>query len=61
MIFGEEHKALRYVVFSTPLLPRPSKAKISFSALYSRKRSVHILPAMCATKFHNHIKQQARL
>ena len=55
MIFGEEHKAPCYVVFSTPLLPRPSKAQVSFSATYSRKPSAYIPPSMCATRFHTHI------
>jgi hypothetical protein len=47
-----EHKALCYVVFSTPLLPRPSWAQISFSALYSRKPSAYIPPSVWATNFH---------
>ena len=37
-----EHRAPRYVVFSTPLLPHPSWAQISSSAPYSRKPSVYI-------------------
>jgi hypothetical protein len=32
-----EHKALRYVVFSTPLLPHPSRAQIFSSAPYLQK------------------------
>jgi hypothetical protein len=37
LVSNTEHKAPCYVVFSTPLLPRPSWAHISSSALYSRK------------------------
>jgi hypothetical protein len=37
-----EHNAPYYVVFSTPLLPRPSYAQISFSAPYSRKPSANV-------------------
>ena len=63
MIFvrSTEHKAPFCVVFSTSLLPRPSWAKISSSALYSRKPSSYIPPSMWVTNFHNHTKQQARL
>jgi hypothetical protein len=39
MIFREEYRA--YAVFSTPLLPHPSWAQISSSALYSRKPSAY--------------------
>jgi hypothetical protein len=49
------------VVFSTPLLPRPSYAQVSSSAHYSRKLSAYIPPSVWVTKFHTHIKQAARL
>ena len=41
-----EHKALCYVVFSTPLLPRPSWAQISSSAPYFRTPSAYVPPSM---------------
>jgi hypothetical protein len=41
-----EHKAPCYAVFSTPLLPHPSRAQISSSALYSRKPSAYIPRSM---------------
>jgi hypothetical protein len=56
-----EHKALCYAVFSTPLLPHPSWAQISSSALYSWKPSAYFPPSVWVTKFHTHIKQPARL
>jgi hypothetical protein len=48
MIFGEEYRALCYVVFSTPLLPHPSWAQIASSAPYSRKPSAYIPPSIVA-------------
>ena len=53
-----QHKALCYVVFSTPLLPHPSWAQISSSAPYSRKPSAYIPSSMWATKFHTHTKNR---
>ena len=41
-----EHKAPRYVVFYTPLLPHFSWAQISSSAPYSRKPSDYVPPSM---------------
>jgi hypothetical protein len=61
LVRSTEHKALCYAVFSTPLLPHPSWAQISSSALYSQKPSAYIPPSMWVTNFHNHIKQPARL
>ena len=48
ILFGEEynHKAPRYVVFSSPLLPRPSEAQIPFSAPYSRTPSAYAPPSI---------------
>ena len=45
-----DHKAPFYVVFSTLLLPRPSKAQISSSVPNSRKPSAYIPPSMWAIK-----------
>ena len=56
-----KHKASRYVVFSTPLLPRPSQVQISFSASYSRKPSAYVPPSVWATKFYTRINKQAKL
>ena len=56
-----EHKAPCYVVFSTPLLPRPCYAQTSSSAPYYGKPSTYIPPSVWVTNFHTHTKQQARL
>jgi hypothetical protein len=61
LVRNTQHKAPCYVVFSTPLLPRPSSFQISSSALYSGKPSAYIPLWMWATKCHNRIKQPARL
>ena len=45
LVRSTEHEAPRYVVFSTPLLPRPSYVQIFSSALYSRKPSAYIPPS----------------
>ena len=46
LVRSTDHKALRYVVFSTPLLSRPSEAQMSSSASYSRKSSAYFPPSM---------------
>ena len=51
----------RYVVFSTPLLPRPSYTQIFPSMSYSQIPSAYVPPSMWATKFHTHKKQKAKL
>ena len=61
LVRSTEHKALCCVDFSTPLLPRSSKAQISSSAPYSGKPSACIPPSVWATKFLTHIKQHAKL
>jgi len=48
------HKAPRYVVFSTPLSPRPSYAQISPSALILDTPSASVPPSLWETKFHTH-------
>jgi len=58
MMSSTDHKALRYVVFSCPLLPCPSYAKISSSASYSRTYLAYVSPSVWETKFHTHTKQQ---
>jgi len=54
-----DHEAPHYVVFSTPLLPRPSQAQISSSAPYSQTPSAYVRPSMWATKFHTHTAQKS--
>ena len=51
-------KAVRCVVFSTPLLPRPFYAKMPFSAPYSRTSSVYVPFSIWETKFHTHQKNK---
>ena len=53
--------APHYVVFSTPLSPRPPQAQIFSSAPYSQTPSAYVPPSVSATKFHTHTKQQAKL
>jgi hypothetical protein len=45
-ILGEEYRLLNpcYLVFSTPLLPRPSEAQIYSSAPYSQHLQPKFLP-----------------
>jgi hypothetical protein len=47
-MFGQstDHKAPCYVVFSTPLFPRPSYAHITSSAPYSQTPSAYISPSV---------------
>jgi len=52
-----DHKGLYCAVFSSLLFPHPSKAQISSSAPYSQTH----LASVWETKFHSHIKQQAKL
>jgi len=47
-----DHEALRYVVFSTPLLPRPSWTQISSSASYCRIPWAYAPPSLWQTKCH---------
>ena len=54
LVRSTNHKASHYVVFSSPLLPRPSWTQISSSAPYSRKSSAYIPASLRATKFHTH-------
>jgi hypothetical protein len=56
-----DHEASHYKVFSTPLLPRPSKAQTFFSTPYSQTPSAYVTTSISATKFHTHTKQQAKL
>jgi hypothetical protein len=59
LVSSTDHKAPRYVVFSTPLLPRPSLAQISSTAPYSRTPSADVPPLMWQSKFHIYKKQLA--
>ena len=49
-----------YKILSTPLLFCPRSAQMSSSAPHSRTPSAHFFTAICDTKFHTHIKQQAK-
>ena len=53
--------APHYVVFSTPVSPRPSQDQISSSAPHSQKSSAYVPPSVWVTKFHTHTKQKAKL
>ena len=55
------HLAPRYAISSIPPLPRPSQVQIFSSTPYFQTRSASFPPAMSETKFHTHIKQQAKL
>ena len=44
LVSSRDHTAPLSVVFSTPLLPRPSWTQISSSAPYSRKPSAYVPP-----------------
>ena len=46
LVSSTNHKAPRYVVFSTLLLPRPSQAKIYFSAPCSQTHLACVAPSM---------------
>jgi hypothetical protein len=61
LLRSTDHKAPCYVVFSIPLLPRPTYDQISSSAPYSRIHSATVTPPMWATKFQTHAKQKAPL
>ena len=63
IIFGEahNHKAPPYVVFSTPLLSRPSQAQVSSSPPCFQTSSGYVTPSVWKTKIHTHTKQQAKL
>ena len=51
-----DHEALRYVIFSTPLLPIPSKAQIYSLAASSGTPPTFALPSMWETTLHTHIE-----
>jgi len=59
-VSSAEHKAPRYVVISTPLLPSPSQPQISSSAPYFRTLSAYMLLSVLQTNFRTHIIQQAK-
>jgi len=61
LVSSTDHKTPRYVVFSTPLLPRSSQAQIFSSTPYSHTPSAYVPPSVCETKFHAHTKQQEKL
>ena len=55
------HLAPRYAISSIPPLPRHSSVQIFSSTSCSQTPSSSFPPAMSATKFHTHTKQQAKL
>ena len=59
-IFGEGCLSSSYlfVLFSSPLLPRPSYAQIFSSAPYSQTPSSYVPPSTWATKFHTRTKNR---
>ena len=61
LVRSTEHEALNYVIFSTPLPPRPSWAQISFSPSYSQTSSAYVPPSIQKTKLHTHTKQEEKL
>ena len=61
LVSSTGHKAPHSVVFSTPLSPHSSQAKIPSSAPYSQTPSAYVPPSKWDTKFHTHTEQQAKL
>jgi hypothetical protein len=55
LVSSTDHQAPRYAAFSTPLLPRPTQAKIS-STPYSRTTQLMFLPQY-ERQFHDHKKR----
>ena len=55
------YKASHYVIFSTPLLPRPCYAQIYFSVLYSWTPSAYVRLSIWQSKFHTRTKQHSNL
>jgi len=60
-VTSTDNQAPNYVVFSTPLLPRPSQAQIFSSAPYSQTPSTYVPPSTSVIKFNTHTKQQPKL
>jgi len=60
-VTSTDHQAPNYVVFSAPLLPRPSQAQIFSLAPYSQTPSTYVPPSTSVTKFHTHTKQKPKL
>ena len=60
LVRSTDYSAPHYVVFSTPLLPRPSQDQIFSSAPYSQISSAYIFRSMWRKKFHTHTKQKAK-
>jgi len=52
-----DNKAPCHVVFSIPLLPRPSQDQTSSSAPSSQTPSAYLPPSVWENKFHTHTKQ----
>jgi hypothetical protein len=56
-----DHKNPRYIAFFPALLPRPSRAQISFLAPYSRILSPYFPHSIGETHFYTHTQQKAKL
>ena len=61
VVSSADYKAPHYVVFSIPMLPRPSQAQISSSAPYSLTPSDYVPPSIWKMKLHTHTEQNAKL
>ena len=57
-ILSEEYRAPHYMVSSTSLIPRPSKAQVFSSTSYSQIPSVCVPPSISAIKIHTHTKHR---
>ena len=55
------HKAIHYVVFSVPLVPRPSQSQIFSSTHYSQTTSAYVRPSTSATQFHPKYKTTEKI
>ena len=60
-VMNTNHLAPRYAISSIPPLPHPSSVQIFSSTPCSQTPSASFPPAISATKFHTHTKQQAKL
>jgi len=61
LVSSTEHYASHYVVFPTPLSPRPSYPQIFPSTPHSQTPSAFCPPSVWATKFHTHTILRAKL
>jgi len=57
-MMSPDHKVLHYEVFSTSLLPPPSRAQIFFSTPNSPKPSSYVPPSVLVTTTLTHTKKK---